>query len=522
MRFILRVCFIIGVLAVGARSVSAQATAPLLKTDLIELLSSPVIRHQEVAALVRRNCLAFRPTQRDWLDFRGLRASDEVVRSIAECDAERGPVAPRPAPRAAARAPTTPNSREAPGAVQIFVRQPRLFAVAGSQVRLLVLAARAGMPEPGVQLALRGSGAIDGGPGIDQITATDDSGFGVFPLNVGRRLGTYRLEVAPAAGGTWPGRPMIDVTVRPGAATAASVEPREIVFDQGLDSIVALTVVVKDSLGFSIPSELVVLRGAREDMRFPPDSAATDSLGRARFALARSDLRRGGKLQVMSGGRAVANVEVIIGMPLSPGGTGFLPLMTTSGVVHSPVGDPVVFEARTRLGYPAVARAVAFRGINADVAPASAATDSAGRVRLDVTLGGRAGPAIVVAKIDTLERMLLLQVEPGSPVALVLDQGALHVEGEWLVVPIDTTFVLRVRALDASGSPTSAASLVRVLSANRARLDARLDVVRLLSIQEEPQAAVLTFKAIRTGRGAQKLNVSDLSLILKVQVVPPR
>ena len=61
---------------------SAQRGAPLLKTDLIELLSSPVIPHQEVADLVRRNCLAFRPTDRDWTDFRSLGATSDVVASI--------------------------------------------------------------------------------------------------------------------------------------------------------------------------------------------------------------------------------------------------------------------------------------------------------------------------------------------------------------------------------------------------------------------------------------------------------
>jgi len=503
-------------LGLTARAGSSQATAPLLKTDLIELLASPVIRTQEVAALVRRNCLAFRPTERDWADFRGLGASEDVVNSIAGCAGGRP--AAQPAVRVAA-ARTTPT---APNAVQVMVRQPRLVAAAGSQTRVVVLAARAGMPEPGVQLVLRGTASIDGSSGRDMVVATDDSGFAVFPFNVGRRLNTYRLEVAPAAGGTWPGRPVVEVAVRPGPAAAASAEPREVVFDQGLDSILPVLVVVRDSLGYPVSGELVVLRGGGEEMRFAPDSAVTDSLGRARFVLARSEVRRGGILHADVRGRSLAVVEVAIGMPLSSAGTGFLPLTTAGGAVHNGLGEPVGFEARTRLGYPPVGRVVLFRGVNADVAPATGTTDSAGRVRVEVTLGERLGPAVVVATIDSLERRVVLQVEAGPAVELVLEHNRLRVDGRWLVVALDTTFVVRLRAFDASGNPSSVGSLGRMLWASRAQFDAKLRVVQLISVEDEPSAVALTFKSIRTGRAQIKLNLGDLSAGVLLEVVQPR
>src|SRR2546426_8454132 len=37
---------------------------------LIRLLSNPLISRREVADLIRRNCVAFRPTPRDWADLR--------------------------------------------------------------------------------------------------------------------------------------------------------------------------------------------------------------------------------------------------------------------------------------------------------------------------------------------------------------------------------------------------------------------------------------------------------------------
>ena len=193
----------------------AQRGAPLLKTDLIELLSSPVIPHQEVADLVRRNCLAFRPTDRDWTDFRSLGATSDVVASINGCAAGRSAAAGGGGGAAAAvpaAAPVTATT------LQVMLRQVRVQAAAGSTARIVVLAARAGLPQAGAQLVLHGTGAIDGGSGRDVVAATDDSGFAVFPVRVGRRLNAYRLEVAPAAGGTFPGRPVVELFVRPGPA----------------------------------------------------------------------------------------------------------------------------------------------------------------------------------------------------------------------------------------------------------------------------------------------------------------
>src|SRR6059036_4284848 len=75
-----------GLVALGCPVlVAAQGTEPLRKTDLIRLLSNPVIRKAEVADLVRRNCLAFRPTERDWADLRDLGADAEVLSGIGGC-----------------------------------------------------------------------------------------------------------------------------------------------------------------------------------------------------------------------------------------------------------------------------------------------------------------------------------------------------------------------------------------------------------------------------------------------------
>ena len=501
------------ILVTFAGVAAGQRGAPLLKTDLIDLLSSPVIPNQEVADLVRRNCLAFRPTDRDWTDFRSLGASAAVVASIRGCATGR-PAAVDPI--AAAAAPVTAAT------MTVVLRQPRIRAAAGSQVRIAVLAALAGLPQAGVQLMLRGSAAIDGGSGHDVVAATDDSGFAFFPLRVGRRLNTYRLEVVPVSGGALPGRPVIELMVRPGPPTSAFVEPTQIVFDQGLDSIIPVAVAVRDSIGYPVAGEPVVLGGNAEAAGFRSDTATTDSLGRARLFVTWGGARQGGTLQVKVSGRQLAWVEVVVGEPLLEAATGFLPAETIRGEVGSPLGAPLVFEARGRLGHPAAGRAVSFRAVNAVVSPTTATTDAEGRVRVDVLLGDRVGAAMVVATIDSLERFVVLQAEPGPAVELALEQNGSRVDGRWLVVPNDTTFVLRLRALDARGHPTPVTSLARVLWASRAQLDAKLQILRLVSVQEEAQAAVLTFKSVGVGRTALKLSAADLSALVKVEVVPRR
>src|SRR2546428_9597637 len=108
-------CWLGGLVALGFPVlVAAQGTEPLRKTDLIRLLSNPMIRKGEVADLVRRNCLAFRPTERDWADLRDLGADADVMSSIGGCTARPANRATvtlaSPAPPAETPAATVPAS----------------------------------------------------------------------------------------------------------------------------------------------------------------------------------------------------------------------------------------------------------------------------------------------------------------------------------------------------------------------------------------------------------------------------
>lgn len=138
-----------------------------------------------------------------------------------------------------------------------------------------------------------GSGSLEGS-GRDVSVATDDSGFAILPLRVGRRLATYRLEVVTTSGGTLPGRPSVELVVRAGPPATAQVEPPEVVFENDADSLVPIVVTVRDSVGHPVAGESVVLGGTPEAAGFRPDTALTDSLGRARVFVQRGGARRPG------------------------------------------------------------------------------------------------------------------------------------------------------------------------------------------------------------------------------------
>src|SRR5437879_9727950 len=79
---------ILGVAAFAA-PLAAQSPPPLDKTELIRLLTNPLFAPDEVADVVRRSCLTFRPTERDWADLRSAGAGGEVIATAAACENRR-------------------------------------------------------------------------------------------------------------------------------------------------------------------------------------------------------------------------------------------------------------------------------------------------------------------------------------------------------------------------------------------------------------------------------------------------
>ena len=206
-------------LAGWAPAAMAQNAAPLRKTDLIRLLANPLIQRSEIADAVRRNCLAFRPSERDWSDLRSLGADADVLGSVGAC-AARGASAAQPAP-----VPGVPPPPPAVSLVAAFLTQ-RVTAVAGAGATVPVQLKRAdGTPARVVTLALRATPRLAAGPPGEVKAVTDDSGFAAFDLPAGRQPGRYRLELIGGSGGPLPGRPGVDLVVSPGPPATADVQP---------------------------------------------------------------------------------------------------------------------------------------------------------------------------------------------------------------------------------------------------------------------------------------------------------
>src|SRR5207253_9347821 len=100
-----------------------QGTQPLRKAELVRLLATKTRSRADVMALVRRNCVTFRPSERDRADLRAAGADDALLAAIDQClraraaarpNAPAPPPPPPPPPPAAPPAPRPPPPPAAP------------------------------------------------------------------------------------------------------------------------------------------------------------------------------------------------------------------------------------------------------------------------------------------------------------------------------------------------------------------------------------------------------------------------
>jgi hypothetical protein len=472
------------VLAATPRSAATQAPPPLDKAELIRLLTNPLFAQTEVADVVRRSCLTFHPTERDWADLRDAGAGGEVIASAASCDSRRGPVA------------SSPSSAGTSGA------EPPMTAVAlpadvvtapGAPGTVRVKLTRGRTPVRRATLALRGTTSL--GLARDANAVTDDSGIAVFRLPGVGRSGTHQFEIRTAGGSTFPGQPVVQYAVRALRPSQLRVFPEYVAFGRGADSTAVVAATVTDSLGYPVSGEPVDLNAGSG----PPLTAVTDSGGRASFLLSSSSTPRGGTVQLLARGLPPVTVEVAAAAGLSGVSTGFGAVGSPHSRVGTSLGEPVVFKARTVQGGAASGHTVRFRSLNAQVTPEVAVLDSSGQVRLDVVLGTKAGDAAVFATIDSVERILTLHADPGPIDALVLERNGKPVTGQTISVSVNTTFTLHLKAHDFYGNVTGVDALGQALRAGRARLTARNTGLQLVNLDSADSAVVVTLKAQHTG-----------------------
>lgn len=495
----------LGVLVLASLVVplAAQSPPPLDKTELIRLLTNPLFAQTEVADVVRRSCLTFHPTERDWADLRNAGAGGEVIASAAACDTRR---------TTSSAGNAAVSEEPLPQPITAVAQPAEIVMTAGSAPSVRVRLSRGRTPVRRTTLALHGTTAL--GLSRDASAVTDDSGIAVFRLPTVSRVGSHQFEIRTGAGATLPNQPAVLLSVRSARPSRLRITPDYIAF-RGGDTTTTIVAAVTDSLGNPVSGEPVDLNGGIR----APVTGITDSAGRATFTLMANAVSRGGSMQARVRGLAPVDLEISAPAGLSGVNTGFLPIASAYGPVGTALSDSLIFRARTVQGLPAAGRTVHFRALNARVTPETAVLDSTGRVRLDVVLGARAGEAAVFASIDSVERLLTLRAEPGPIDSLILDRNGEVINGRAIVVQVGVPFALRLRARDLYGNETSIDALGQALKAGRARLNVRQQDLQLVNLESADSAVVVTLKAARVGT-YQFVIGSGITANVRVDAIP--
>jgi hypothetical protein len=196
----------------------------------------------------------------------------------------------------------------------------------------------------------------------------------------------------------------------------------------------------------------------------------------------------------------------------SPERSGFVAGGGQSGPAGTRLPRALVFEARDSAGAALAGQAVTFTGINARIEPGSLATDAEGRALVGVTLGERAGYAIVLAVVGVVEKQVAFKVSAGAVAQLVVACGRTDLPGRVVLRP-DTVVVLRVTARDAYGNAAPLAGLRAVVA------DAR--IFRVLRIAEDSMTGTVALKPEQAGTTSLAVIANGMRQYLTV-TVPPR
>ncbi len=480
-----------------SRPGTSQGSQPLRKTDVIRLLSNPLISRSEVADLIRRNCVAFRPTPRDWADLRDFGADSEVLSSIGGC------------------ATTSPAQRAAPPLPLAAVPLPaRLSVSVGGEAVARVQVRRGELPQAGVPLVLRGTAGIPGGPPQDAQATTDASGVAVFRFPVGRLPASYSFQILTGSGASMAGTPPLELVVGPAGPAVAAVQPGRVELRAGERGPIALLVTVRDSLGNAVPGEAVTLQPDSPDMGVTADARSTDSLGRATFVLERGVVRHGGKLAIRVRGQTFGSVDVVQTDLMAPATTGFTSGVGQRGIARTRLNEPLVFQVRSSLGRPLAGKVVTFRAVNAEVANDNVVTDSAGLARVEVTLGKQAGPALVTATVDSLQRQAALEVDPAAAAGIIIERDGNRVDGGTMAATAGAAFTLRVSAQDAYGNPVPTADLARMIQKMRNRFNLQSQLLKMIGVVADGGTATVTFKPVGAGQAALSIAGATVSVAI--------
>ncbi len=529
-----RVRLVLLVLALAA-SMSGHAFGqgkPLGKSDLIRQLTLGMLGKAEVTALVRRNCVTFRPTARDQADLRAVGADNAFFAAIDECLRARAAARPggRGGPLAGAAA--APKRRAGPagtggggargapggarGAALRIVGSPSVAADAGSDAAVTVRLLRGNAPLAGTLLLLTGSGAILGGSTEDARALTNARGVATFRIAAGTTAGTHRLAVALAYGAPPLPGGQIEFVTQPARTLRVTAAPREVTLRPGAAGG-AVTVTATDAYGNPLRGLLLELRPVTAELVGAAPLRNTDEQGKATFPLLPAAVRREGEVGVFARGGRVASFSVRF-QPLvvSAQRTQFTGGAEQHGVAGAPLAQPLLFEVRDTSGVPIAGQSVAFAVTGGDVAPASAQSDSSGAVEVRVTLGQRAGPVVVTGTVGPVTKTAIVYGDPGPPSELVVLRDSVPASagggGGPLAVQSRAPIVLRVVARDQYGNDVALTDLGASAAGQSIRVSAASVVDSRGVVRLEPR---------RTGSDEVRIRGSGLEARVAVAVTLP-
>ena len=367
----MRILVVFGVLLAALAPPVAAQDAPLRKSDVIRMLSGSTYSVDEVATIVRSNCLSFTPTERDMSDFRDLGANDAVLTAVRECAEDAG--------SGEAAQPTPTPARAATPSYEVEPIPGRVTAPVDSVAVVTVLVRRGGQPYGGLEVVLEGSGDIAGGPATDRAGTSGADGRATIRVPTGTRAARYSLAIR-ASGATLTGTTNFVLETMPGPPTVL-VSPRSpVTYDGGsLD----LPVEVADTLGNAISGAEVVVAGM-------PDGSViargtTDEGGRLEMSLSAEDLRDVNRLVLSSDEGTLGEIELRFDMQASR--MEFVEGTSQAGVPGEPLDEPVTVEVYDADGDPAVNADVRFTVRNGSLDAESRRTGRDGRASVRVTAG---------------------------------------------------------------------------------------------------------------------------------------
>jgi tetratricopeptide (TPR) repeat protein len=285
--------------SLAATAARAQEAVPLHKGDLVRFLTGSTYSKPEIAAIVRRACLAFDPTARDYQDFRGLGATAAVIDAMKRCTENNNRVARA---EIAAPAPVRPMDVDLP--------YRSVTAPAGSVALYTVTIHRGPTPLAGVRLLLRGSREIAGGAHAELNANTDRDGRATFSIPAGTSAGNTRLAIADADGVQLNGQTEFVLTTLPASPSLVKVTPQTLDIGTGGRGARDITVAVNDAFANPVPRITVTLKQLPARGSTIAPTQTTDNSGVAHFSIETAPLQDGDSLVVSIGDRAFASIHV--------------------------------------------------------------------------------------------------------------------------------------------------------------------------------------------------------------------